>query len=274
MGLKKGFGRKPDKIRARVRPAPSPAPVCGRPECAPNRCGEPQRCPVASLKPSMTRCQPRPAARMNALLQPCCAHLGPSRRSRVLGPESLILRGTWNMFALRRSPSICSNPRLRIPDCSFTLSFADHRTRFEFPSPRTRFASDLRRVYPSRRSVGLMLRPATSDPMAAAVVFRSALHPHSPIFFRLLPVQLPLRVAGLPIVWLCFRSARLKVRSNRQSAVAQGPIPGQPPKRFLGCGLNRRLPPMQRVSVSGNLVLRRPARATETVTRADSSCSV
>ncbi len=125
--------------------------------------------------------------------------------------------------------SLCARPALR--------RVMDSRHR----GPTSR--RSLRCVYPSCRSSGLPLRMllrfrwrllSLSDRRCTRI------HRSSSVCFR---SDFPCGSPDFPSLRLCFRSvARPKSVRTRQSAVAQGPFPGQAPKRLWGGGSYRRLP--------------------------------
>ena len=171
------------------------------------RSGEPLRVRWRRSNLRMTRCQPRPAARMNALHVPCCGHLPSLRRSRVLEPRSLILRGTWNVPALQRSlPYV--RTILFCPDCS-----ALHQHSVSSWIPVTREPTSLpssHRAYPSCRSSGLPLRVLLRSRwrlLSFSDRRCTRIHRSSSACFR---SSFPCGSPDFPSLRLCFRSAAVR----------------------------------------------------------------
>ncbi len=162
---------------ARARPAPSPAPVCGRPESSPfapfsrslGRVRMRRSCRAAAL-------QPRRRANERAAYR-CCGRCGPMRRVTGGRTRGVILRGTWAVRpcghpAQKSESAVCSRPTEVV-----WLAAAAR----EFPSPGTRWCwaepSRVRRCAEACRQ---------SRPPQASFVFEAidrgkpALHPQLP----------------------------------------------------------------------------------------------
>jgi hypothetical protein len=150
--LESGVWSVEQKFVARARPAPSPAPVCGRPEYHSLRrrqAAGASRCVVQTRE--VARCQPRSGARMNAQPIRVAATNWAERHSagawtstsdapkRSPAAGSFILRGTWAALpcGFPAHPSgfaTCSRP---------TEVVRLIRSACRFPSPRTCLRQDL-----------------------------------------------------------------------------------------------------------------------------------
>lgn len=139
------------KIKARLRPAPSTAPVCGRPEYFVSVCAlwpKPKACPNVSLVPFGSIANSADA-RMNAQPLGCCRYRRPKRR--VTGVRTRRRHTAWcvGADALRRlqpkwfglataqpNPPDCS--RVPIVAVAGRSRLSDRLLARGFPSPRTR----------------------------------------------------------------------------------------------------------------------------------------
>ena len=184
---------------------------------------------------------------------------GNSDASRVYGPEapSCVVRGRCSLAAFlpRSSNSRFAQGRPK--------SYGRSATAGVFPSPRTRRGW----VKPSTIAVPPK-RPGQSRPPLPSSSLRrpsEVLTGVAPVAADLFPVDLQFGRSYEPPDFLIVGS-----RSLRRGCRSEGIRTGRLQPAEAGCSR----PPIQRVPVAGGLVRRRPARATEIVTRADSSCSV
>jgi len=201
-----------------------------------------------------------PSARANAQPVRIATTAGPGDASRVSGPEapSCVVRGRCSLSA-----SLPRGSNLRFAQ-GRPKSYGRSPIAGVFPSPRTH------RDWGEPSAIAVSpKRPGQSRPPPPSSSLRRSSEVSNLRRTRCLPAQSSLDLRSR---CSCERLEFLIVgyAGLRRCCRSEGIRTGRLQSAEAGC----LCPPIQRVPVTGGLVRRRPARATEIVTRADSSCSV